>query len=186
VHTRVTYDHARVGRTLDRADQCLTDVNALRTIVDASAIVSSVIALVALLVSGVTAYRTWRWRVIDRRAAGMTLYFHRNTVPAKALIDNGEMRLAGYHLVLWNRGPGAASDVMLEALHADGSRIQLLSTAPDEFPLARLDADARYPIPWILQDVSRQNERRFRCELSWNDGNGAHHVALPLRRGEVS
>lgn len=145
--------------------------------------VASSIALGALLVSALTAYLTWRWRVRDRRGADMTAYFHRNNEMAKVYIDE-ERLLVGYNLVLWNRGPGKASDVAFVAYNAAGTALQLRDVEPDEFPLSVLEAGARYPIPWALQN--KEHGRHFRCDLEWRDGNGMQSVTLPLRRGETS
>jgi hypothetical protein len=116
----------------------------------------------------------------------MTAYFQRNVVPAKVLLADGEMRLAGYHLVLWNRGPAQARQVGLRAYDASGEVLDLLDIAPDEFPLDALDAGARYPIPWAIADIKVQNRRRFSCTLEWTDPRGFRTTTLPLRRGQVS
>jgi hypothetical protein len=144
--------------------------------------VTSAIALAAFAVSALTAYATWRWRVIDRRGAGMTVYFHRNSEMAKVHVGE-ETIPVGYNLVLWNRGPGVAREISAAAYNAEGVLLQLVDVEDHEFPLSVLEAGARYPIPWLLE--RKEQGRHFRCTVAWTDGNGRHEATLPLRRGET-
>jgi hypothetical protein len=145
--------------------------------------VSSGIALAAFATSALVAYFTWRWRIIDRRGADMTVYFHRNSEMAKVHVPSGEIQLVGYNLVLWNRGPSTATAVGFRVYNRDGQELSLVDLDDDEVPLSLLEAGARYPIPWLLP--SKQTGRHFRCDLSWHDGNGDHALTIPLRRGET-
>lgn len=148
-------------------------------------IIAAGISGAALIISAITAFLTWRWRITDRRRADVTVYFQRNDVPAKVLLPSGEMRAAGYHLVLWNRGPAIANKINFRAFDTKGCELTLLDVSEEELPLERLDSSVRYPIPWALEDIKKQNERRFKCELSWRDRVGSHIVVVPLRRGQI-
>jgi hypothetical protein len=88
-----------------------------------------------------------------------------------------------YNLVLWNRGPASAKDISLRARSPSGDELRLLDLAEVEFPLSRLDAGARYPIPWLLSE--HQSGRLFICDLSWIDGSGPRSSSTLLRRGET-
>jgi len=153
-------------------------------LVTASEWLASTISMAALGVSSLTAYRSWRWRIKDRRSASLTAYFHRNGAMAQVRLPDGRDVEAGYNIVLWNRGPGAATNVTLTAFDANGTVLVLATVDPAEFPLSHLDADARYPVPWVLEPHRR--ERHFVCGLSWTDPNGTHERRLPVRRGETS
>jgi hypothetical protein len=145
--------------------------------------ISNAIALAALAASGVTAVLTWRWRISDRGSAEMTVYFHRNSEMAKVHTE-GQVRLVGYNLVLWNRGPCAATKISFEVFNGTGAQMSLVDLDAHELPLSRLESGARYPVPWLLG--SEEHGRHFRCSLYWEDGNGSHSITLPLRRGETS
>jgi hypothetical protein len=144
---------------------------------------SVIVSVFALAVSGLTAYLSWRWRVIDQRRADLTAYFHRNSETAKVTLKPGDLRLVGYNLVLWNRGPAPARTINFHIYRGDGAELSILGIEDNEFPLPILSSNARYPIPWILS--KRELGRRFRCDISWIDGSGAQFVSLPLRRGET-
>jgi hypothetical protein len=141
-------------------------------------------AVLAVLVSVTTAYLSWRWRMEDTRKAELTLYFHRNSEKAQVVTTSGKVRQVGYNLVIWNRGPSVAKDIELSVFDEDGSQLQLLDVAPDEFPLDCLDPGTRYPIPWVISHAAHR--RRFRCSVTWWDNRGQHHRSLPLRRGQTS
>ena len=149
---------------------------------DTSEWVTSSIALAALLLSAATAYATWRWRVVDRRAAALTAYFHRNSEMAQVYVG-GETLAVGYNLVVWNQGPGRAANVSFGAVNVNGDELRLLELQDGELPLSVLDPGARYPIPWLVEP--RERGRHFRCRIDWTDGNGSHTVVVPLRRGET-
>ncbi|MGW4803515.1 hypothetical protein [Kitasatospora sp. NPDC004272] len=146
----------------------------------------TVIALAALLLSAVTAYRQHRLRGRQERAAEVTAYFHRTAEFAKVKLPDETVREAGYHLVVWNRGPAPATAVRVELAAADGDPVQLADLAPDEFPLARIDRDGRYPLPWLPVGTVHRGERRFTVRLRWEDGNGPQERLLPLRKGQTS
>jgi hypothetical protein len=141
------------------------------------------IAVAALGISGVTAALTWRWRVRDRGCADMTAYFHRNSEMAKVVVGD-KVHLVGYNVVLWNRGPAAAAEVSFRAFDGCGNPLHLVDLDENELPLSRLEAGARYPVPWLL--ATENPGRHFQCSLSWGDPNGRHSIMLPLRRGETS
>lgn len=145
---------------------------------------SLIVSVGALFVSGMVAYLSWRWRVLDQRRADVTAYFHRNSESAKVVLETGETRLVGYNLVLWNRGPALAKSVSFRVFRGDGSELTILGIEDQEFPLAILASSAQYPIPWMLGTLDKG--RRFRCDLSWNDGAGPQFVSLPLRRGQTA
>jgi len=148
-----------------------------------SDLMSNGIALAALGISGATAGLTWRWRIADRGGADMTVYFHRNSEMAKVRIGD-EVRLVGYNVVLWNQGPAAATAVAFKAFNDRGDPLCLVDLDEEELPLSRLEAGARYPVPWLL--ATEEHGRHFRCSLAWEDHNGRHSIVLPLRRGETS
>jgi hypothetical protein len=146
------------------------------------------IALAALLVSVATAGTAlWQHRRSERRA-DVTAFLH--WLPARAPIRVHENEVTvGYHLVLWNRGPSRATEVDVAVLFVDDGtteHLPLTDVAEGEFPLAVLEAGARYPVPWALGEdgLARNDERRFVLALSWTDSR-RHSLRLPIRRGNV-
>jgi hypothetical protein len=148
--------------------------------------VATVIALGSLAVSVVTlAASLWHQHRYER-AADVTVYFHWLVAYSQVKLKNGEDRRAGYNLVLWNRGPSAATNVDITIYGPTGDRRTLADSPQWEFPLARLDSGARYPIPWVLDDDSQGESRRFTVDVSWRDGNRRPKKhTLPLRRGQI-
>jgi hypothetical protein len=146
------------------------------------------IALAALFVSVVTAGAAlWQHRTSQRRA-DVTAFLH--WLPARAHIRVNEDEVTvGYHLVLWNRGPSRATDVNVAVLFVENDnaeQLPLTDAGDGEFPLAVLEAGARYPIPWALGEdgLARKDERRFMLVLSWTDSR-QHTLRVPIRRGNV-
>lgn len=147
--------------------------------------VATGIALVSLAVSAVTFIVSWLHQSSQERAADVTVYFHWLVAYSKVKLKSGEDRRAGYNLVLWNRGPSAATGVDITIYDNDGHRRTLADSPPEEFPLKRLDSGALYPIPWVLDNDSQGESRRFTVNVSWHDGNGMKKHTLPLRRGQI-
>jgi hypothetical protein len=145
---------------------------------------STVFAGLAVVVAAGTWIAQRRYQSRAERRADITVTFHWLTARATVAIPGRDPLHAGYHLVVQNRGPAAASDVHLTVQDAAGTRLQLLDVAFDEFPLPRLDAGARYPIPWLYEPFTR-HARRFVVSLSWEDGTGSQQRVLPLRRGQL-
>jgi hypothetical protein len=148
--------------------------------------VATVIALLSLAVSALTFLVTQSHQRRHERAADVTVYFYWLVAYSKVKLESGEDRQAGYNLVLWNRGPSAATEVHITIHDPAGDRRTLADSPRGEFPLKRLDSGARYPIPWVLDDDSQGKYRRFSIDVSWRDGNGTQNHTLPLRRGQVS
>ena len=144
------------------------------------------ISTTAVLISGVSAFLTWRWRTSERRKANVVAYFHRNSEYARVTTSSGEEALAGYNLVVWNKGPAEATDVALKIVLPDGESATLVSTDEGEFPIERLPADARYPIPWLLDNRAHQRARRVFCDVKWHDESGTHLRTYPVRRGQTT
>ncbi len=149
-----------------------------------SAWVSAVFAGLAVVVAIWTWYAQRRERTAAERRARVTVSFHWLPVRAKVQVRDGRTLEAGYHIVLVNRGPAPARDVNLRLSNSAGQELELLDVAPDEMPLAVLDVDGRYPIPWLYEPFSRHS-RRFVATLSWTDSEGRHERMVPLRRGQV-
>lgn len=147
--------------------------------------VATGIALVSLAVSAVTFIVSWRHQRSHERAADVTVYFHWLVAYSKVRLKSGADRRAGYNLVLWNRGPSAATGVDITIYDNDRHLRTLADSPPEEFPLERLDSGARYPIPWVLDNDSQGESRRFTVDISWHDGNGTQKHTLPLRRGQI-
>jgi hypothetical protein len=153
--------------------------------------VSDWISFTALLLSIITVLWTWRIRVSAQKVADVSAYFHRLGTPATVQLGGGESVAARYHLVLYNRGPASARLVILEPFgvtpEGDLQQVTLIDVGAGEFPIAQLDRDVRYPIPWVLGKGDRPffEQRRFVVKLSWSDGSGDHHRDVILRRGNV-
>lgn len=148
--------------------------------------IGTAIALCALGLSGLTAWFQHRNRRRETLAAQVTAYFHRTSDFAKIRLPDGSLRQAGYHLVIWNHGPAPAEHVELVINDIEGGTVELADCPEGEFPLARLDAAGRYPVPWLpVHDVHR-GSRRFTVHLRWRDGNGKQERVLPVRRGETN
>ncbi|MFK4544652.1 hypothetical protein RKD29_004248 [Streptomyces tendae] len=148
--------------------------------------ISTVIALCALGLSGVTAYTQHRNRKRDTLAARVTAYFHRTSEFAKIKLPDGTLRQAGYHLVIWNHGPAPAEHVELVIKDVEGNAVTLADCLAEEFPLERIDASGRYPIPWLPVADTHRGARRFTVVLRWRDGMGRQERVLPIRRGETN
>ncbi|MFD7403359.1 hypothetical protein ACFV7R_11935 [Streptomyces sp. NPDC059866] len=148
--------------------------------------ISTVIALSALGLSAVTAYTQHRNRKKEILAARVTAYFHRTSEFAKIKLPDGTLRQAGYHLVIWNHGPAPAENVELEVKDREGVGVTLADCPDDEFPLERIDASGRYPVPWLPTADAHRGARRFTVVLRWQDGNGRQERVLPIRRGETN
>ncbi|CUR54368.1 hypothetical protein [Nocardioides sp.] len=146
--------------------------------------VGVVIGGLALGLSGYTWIVQHRRQVLADRAADVTVAFHWLRVRAHVTIPGRGEFQAGYHLVLTNRGPAAARNVDVRLSDSDGHPLTLLDLVPGELPLAVLDADGRYPIPWIYEPFSR-HARRFEAIVSWTDDAGPHQRRVPLRRGQL-
>lgn len=147
--------------------------------------VSAAIATLALLFSVVTWYVQRRYRTRTERQARVTVSFHWLTELATVVIPGRQPLQAGYHLVVANAGPAAARNVDLAVVDASGQRLVLLDLGPDELPLAVLDADGRYPIPWLYEPFVR-HARRFTATISWDDDTGKRQErTVPLRRGQL-
>lgn len=145
---------------------------------------STIFAGLAVLVSAGTWFAQRRHQSAAARRADVSVSFHWLTSRAKVVVPGREPFLAGYHLVLENRGPASATNVNLVARSAEGAELELLDVGQGEFPLSRLDAGVRYPIPWIYEPFTR-HARRFLVTVSWTDHEGAHEREFPLRRGQV-
>lgn len=143
------------------------------------------IACAALALSITTAAIAYWVNLKAARTADITAYFYRVDQFAKVRLPDGTTRDAGYHLIIWNRGPAPAQAVSLEMTRPGGESLAIVDVDSDEFPLSRLDSGGRYPIPWVLESKQLHAGRRFTAKLSWRDGNGAHSRELPLRRGQV-
>ncbi|BDZ57656.1 hypothetical protein [Barrientosiimonas endolithica] len=143
-----------------------------------------VIAAAALALSLYTLVtQELRGRRAERRA-DMTVSFHWLTSRAYVELEGREPVMAGYHLVLSNRGPAAATDVDVTLRDESGRQLRLLDVERGELPLAEMAAGARYPIPWAYEPF-RQHSRRFEATLTWADGNGNQQRVVPLRRGQL-
>lgn len=145
---------------------------------------STAFAGLAVLVSAGTWFSQRRYQSASERRADVTVSFHWLTARATVSIPGREPLHAGYHLVLENRGPALATNVNLIARNVDGVQLKLLDVATEEFPLPRLEATVRYPIPWLYEPFTR-HARRFLVTVTWNDQAGSHARELPLRRGQV-
>jgi hypothetical protein len=143
-----------------------------------------VIAALALVLSAATWFSQYRRRVLAERRADVTVSFHWLTESAEVYIPDRDPLMAGYHLVLANRGPAAARCVRLTLKDSNGQRLKLLDVAPDEFPLRTLDSDGQYPIPWLYEPFTR-HARRFEATVGWTDDAGSHLRTVPLRRGQL-
>lgn len=146
--------------------------------------VTAVFAGLAVVVSGWTWYVQWRDHLMAQRRARVTVAFHWLPVRAKVPVKDGHTLEAGYHIVLANHGPAPARDVVLELRDSVGRDLELLDLGADEMPLAVLDIDGRYPIPWLYEPFTR-HARRFTAKVSWNDAAGHHERTVPLRRGQL-
>lgn len=149
-----------------------------------SAWISAVFAGLAVAVAAWTWYTQWRDRVTTERRARVTVSFHWLAARAKVQVSGGRTLEAGYHIVLANDGPAPARDVQLKLFDSSGQSLELLDLGPKELPLALLDVDGRYPIPWLYEPFSR-HARRFVANLSWDDAAGHHERTVPLRRGQL-
>jgi hypothetical protein len=143
------------------------------------------VASAAFVISAATAWTSYRHRQEDVRRADVTVYFHWLTEFAEIKLADGTELPAGYHVVIWNRGPASAEDVGLIVRDDVGHELTFLDVASGEFPLKRMDSGGKYPIPWLLSDKAAQDRRRFNAELTWKDGNGPQHHSVPLRRGQI-
>ncbi|MFJ3924419.1 hypothetical protein [Streptomyces sp. NPDC090022] len=149
--------------------------------------IGTVIALAALVLSAITAYVQHRNRKREVLEAQVTAYFHRTSDFAKIKLPDGSIRQAGYHLVIWNHGPAPAERVGIVVKDTEGGGVvELADSPPEEFPIARLDKDGRYPVPWLPVASAHRGARRFTVHLSWHDGNGEQERLLPLRRGQTN
>ncbi|TCC11188.1 hypothetical protein [Kribbella soli] len=142
------------------------------------------VSAAALLVSVVVAVIQHRRRVRENNAAQVAAYFFRLPEKAQVILNDGAVVWVGYHLVLWNRGPGPASAVSVTMKDEHGADLELQACPADEFPLAVLDVDGRYPIPWVVAP-RLDGRRRATAHLEWKDGNGNQRRTVPLRRGHV-
>jgi len=142
------------------------------------------IAGLALLLSGYTWFAQRRRQTLADRRADVTVALHWLPVRAKVSIAGKGEYEAGYHLVVTNRGPSAARDVDVLLIDSNGRSLTLLDLDPGELPLTVLDADGRYPIPWVYEPFTR-HERRFEATVSWRDDAGKHQRRVPLRRGQL-
>lgn len=143
--------------------------------------------IIAGLALGLSIF-TWtvqhrRQAALERRA-DVSVYFHWLSSRARVAIPGREDVLAGYHLVLVNRGPAAAEQVSLTIEDTDGRPLKLLDLYPNELPLTVLDVNGRYPIPFVYEPFT-PGARRFQVALTWSDGDGPHTRIVPLRRGEL-
>ena len=145
---------------------------------------STLFAGLAVVVAAGTWLAQRRYQAKAERRADVTVRFHWLTNHALVAIPGRDLLHAGYHLVLENRGPAAASNVSLSVHTPGGAELTLLDVATDEFPLHRLDAGVRYPIPWLYEPFTR-HARRFLVKVSWVDGTGPQERELPLRRGQT-
>jgi hypothetical protein len=144
------------------------------------------IAVAALAVSAWTATTNHIRRYREIRHAEVTVYFTWLTKAATVRpAAGGDEHRAWYHVVICNRGPAIAQQVDLKVLDSRGKEVVFVDSPKGEFPLKRLDAGARYPIPWALGDGSQEKARRFEAKVSWTDGNGRQTRELPLRRGQI-
>jgi hypothetical protein len=130
--------------------------------------VSLVVSGASLCVAGVALVRTWHRERARERQANVTAYLHRTSQFAKVHLPDGEVRRAGYHLVIANTGAAPATGVIFSLYNARDDPVRLLDVGDDEFPLD-IDAGAEYPIPLLLNDGSESAHRRFRIDLEWHD-----------------
>jgi hypothetical protein len=140
----------------------------------------------ALVLSALVAHDSYRSRGRASRTANVTAYFHRVSEFARVVATDGTSWRAGYHLVVWNQGPSAATGIRVDIRDAKGDPVPLADFAPDELPLPRLDPAGRYPIPWLPTGEEQRAQRRFEVTVTWSDGNGTHEHVVPLRRGQTS
>jgi hypothetical protein len=143
----------------------------LRTLNSMSDWLSAFFAGLAVLVSAGTWFAQRRYPSATESRADVSVSFHWLTARARVVVPGREPLHAGYHLVLENRGPALATNVNLVVRNADGAELKLLDVAKGEFPLPRLDAGVRYPIPWMYEPFTR-HARRFLVSVSWNDQAG--------------
>lgn len=143
--------------------------------------------IIAGLALGVSIF-TWavqnRRQAVRERRADVSVYFHWLSSRARVAIPGREDVLAGYHLVLVNRGPAAAERVSLTIKDAEDRSLKLLDLHPDELPLSVLDVNGIYPIPFVYEPFT-PGARRFEVALTWSDGDGPHTRVVPLRRGQL-
>ena len=142
------------------------------------------IAGLAFALSGATWFMQYRRQVQTELRADVTVSFHWLTNMAQVELPGREPLSAGYHLVLANRGPAAAHSLSVELKDSRGRELTLLDVEPSELPLRVLDANGRYPIPFLYEPFTR-HARRFEAKLNWTDGNGDHESVVPLRRGQL-
>jgi hypothetical protein len=142
------------------------------------------IAGLAFALSAATWFLQYRRQVLAERRADVTVSFHWLTNMARVEISGRAPLTAGYHLVLSNRGPAAARSVSLTLKDSGGRMLTLLDLERDELPLPVLDANGRYPIPFLYEPFTR-HARRFEASLTWTDGDGRHERVVPLRRGQL-
>lgn len=131
-----------------------------------------------------TAALTWQWRVRDIGRAEMTVYFHRNSEMAKVVVG-GEVRLAGYNVVLWNQGPAAAAEVSFRAfLTVAAIRCTWWTLTKMSYRSRGWRLELAIPSPGCWRPRSLDAIFNARCPGA--DRNGRHSIMLPLRRGETS
>ncbi len=143
-----------------------------------------IIAGLALALSIFTWLVQYRRQLAVERRAEVTVFFH--WLSSKALVEepqHGPISV-GYHIVLQNRGPAAAWEVLLTIRDARRRTLTLIDLQPNELPLSVLDVNASYPIPFAYEPFLR-HARRFEATLSWTDGDGPHERTVPLRRGQL-
>ena len=142
------------------------------------------IAGLALVFSLATWLVQHRQRRSAERRADVTVFFHWLTSMARVVARDGRNLSAGYHLVLKNNGPAAARDVSITVRDTQGQVLRLVDVDPGELPLAVLDVNGRYPIPFLYEPFTR-HARRFEASVSWTDDDGHHERVIPLRRGQL-
>ena len=145
---------------------------------------STLFAGLAVFVSVGTWFAQRRYQSAAERRADVTVSFHWLTARATVVVPGRDPLHAGYHLVLENRGPALATNVNLVVRNVNGVKLKLIDVDAGEFPIPRLEASVRYPIPWLYEPFTR-HARRFLITVSWNDRTGSHTRELPLRRGQV-
>lgn len=146
----------------------------------ASVVIAGLALLLSVVSLAIQGYRQW----IRGRRADVVVYFHWLPARAKVQVPGVGEVLAGYHLVLENRGPATARAVGVELRDGAGQVLSLVDLEQDELPLSLLDSGARYPIPFTYQPFTPQS-RRFEATISWTDGRGSHDRVVPLRRGHL-
>lgn len=152
---------------------------------DWASTMTAVAAALSLFLSITVAVSQHRFQTRSNKTASVTAYFHRTKDWTHVTLNDGTEAKAGYHLVLWNQGPASAEDLELLVCDGRGTHLTLVDSPAEEFPLKRLDAGGRYPIPWIVEP-RRPGIRRVIATLRWQDGRGPQERQIPLRRGETN